>query len=377
MLCLCVKKRFLCFILSLICFLFVYMPVYAVNETSGRYYTLKYDMNAGDSSQYVLKRYLSDMNIVVEDPNVENGSLYFLYWNDDKYGNGTIVYPGDVISLNGNMTLYAVWKNKPYKLVYYFSDNDVVPDVTVDSDVSGSSDAFDSDITDEDGGQESDIAVSEYSDVYIYEDDQGVVVPDNAGGELVIYWTAEPDGEGDIYYPGDIITHEDISGDISLYPVFPVKNIVTDVSGRNMSVDSGRNMSVDSGSNTKESSLADTSDVSFSSVEYVSESHESAAEQGVMAVQQNGNTGNAVKDSSFVYKNNGRINQISNLNEHLKDGDIRYDDTSVEPGVYKPPRNIDIGVFSVFFVVIGIVGSIFLASLVILTVMIRNNKKKK
>ena len=93
-------------------------------------YTIKYDGGQGISVPATETVNYGHTYVVSRTKPLKTGS-YFVNWNDKQDGTGKSYAPGDVISVNGNLTLYAQWKLNKYLIEYFANGGDSVPAVQI------------------------------------------------------------------------------------------------------------------------------------------------------------------------------------------------------------------------------------------------------
>lgn len=230
-------------------------------KPSGDTYTITYD--CGNNTVFSNRHKDTDEFFVKESSFESLNGQRFAYWVDSLDGSGTTVYPYDVIRLDYDITLYAVYDSSVYRITYIdkpvIEDDDNTDDETsvselsrvseetsISQDDSKTDDHSDSSSkTDEDSisntSNPSDVshdsAVSDIDisrgdndlpedttrpDVRVYTKDDKITIkePEPVDGYDFVNWNTKPDGTGAAYYPGDEIDPEKQLYNITLYPMF-------------------------------------------------------------------------------------------------------------------------------------------------------------
>lgn len=254
-------RIFTVFILMCLCFSVISLSVDAKPE--GNMYTITY--SCGNNIVFSDKHADTDEFLVKESKLSSLDGQRFAYWVDSLSGVGTTVYPYDVIRLDHDITLYAVYDSTFYRVTYVpepiienddddnSSDNESSDENSISHDTStsdSSSESVSSDTSDVNTSKpsdQSDISTQETSpdvshddtkadisfpDVNVYTKDDTIIIkePDPIKGYDFVEWNTKPDGTGVSYYPGDKLDVKPQSDNITLYPIFRKSRIDISVS---------------------------------------------------------------------------------------------------------------------------------------------------
>ena len=102
-------------------------------QWSQNIYHISYDANGGkDAPVDTMNYYGTVFGQAAVSGNMTRSGYVFAGWNTDAKGNGTAYQPGDFVSANGNITLYAQWKNAVYNITYDANGGKNAPVDTMD-----------------------------------------------------------------------------------------------------------------------------------------------------------------------------------------------------------------------------------------------------
>ena len=176
-------------------------------QWSQNIYHISYDANGGkDAPVDTMNYYGTVFGQAAVSGNMTRSGYVFAGWNTDAKGNGTAYQPGDWVSANGNITLYAQWKNAVYNITYNANGGKNAPVDTMDY----------------------------YGMVYGQAAASGNMTRSNY---VFAGWNTDAKGNGTAYQPGDWVS---ANGNITLYAQWKnaVYNITYDANG-------GKNAPVD------------------------------------------------------------------------------------------------------------------------------------
>ena len=176
-------------------------------QWSQNIYHISYDANGGkDAPVDTMNYYGTVFGQAAVSGNMTRSGYVFAGWNTDAKGNGTAYQPGDWVSANGNITLYAQWKNAVYNITYNANGGKNAPVDTMDY----------------------------YGMVYGQAAASGNMT---RSGYVFTGWNTDAKGNGTAYQPGEFVS---ANGNITLYAQWKnaVYNITYDANG-------GKNAPVD------------------------------------------------------------------------------------------------------------------------------------
>lgn len=243
-------KYFRCiFSAVLLCVIFSFCFLSVEAKPSGDTYTIAYD--CGNDDVFSDHHKDTDEFFVKESSFESMNGQRFAYWVDSLDGSGTKVYPYDVIRLDYNITLYAVYDSSVYRITYIdkpvIENDDIddetsvsessrvseetsvhqdisktensIPNTSKPSDISHDGVTSDTDINRDNDDLSEDVT---RPDVRVYTKDDKVTIkePGPIDGYDFVNWNTKPDGTGVPYYPGDEIDPEKQLYNVTLYPIF-------------------------------------------------------------------------------------------------------------------------------------------------------------
>lgn len=264
------KKSFLSVCLTVAILMTAVCMFHTVNVSAVTEYKLIYDANGAQGTPPETRSYSRTTNIVVKNPSfLHKDGYHFAYWSEDRNGDYPIrVYSSDVIRLDKDITLYAIFKDGENVIDYmedetypdYYesvpsddnspdntsnpsgetshssdsshpsesheSSSDASSDTSKSSDTNTSKPSDNSSGTSDDGGSGFEII---HSDDYVPEpsDDGTVIIKKPVNPDNFIEWNTRKDGSGDGYQPGDKL-RIDSDSKIVLYPIYDMVLTNTD-----------------------------------------------------------------------------------------------------------------------------------------------------